>query len=328
MANTFPDSPVLSASDSPPNENPPAMANQPESCPCSTTQRVTDVEEGYVLVDPPTESDAEHPSNSKNAADPSADSITEEGFVLVDPSTDSDAEHPSNCKDSADPSADSIAQAEFVLVVSSADSDDSDPEHPSNCENSADSSTCSTPRSLPDREGLVSADPSTDSDSDEILFTNPRVSAANSSDITTEQLPARPPFQRKLCHSGFCGISGIKHPIGPYLHGGNLPPKDMSELGLSSPPWDCANPPQQVWEAWIDSFPTGVGPERETSRRRTAKHQREIDLVDGFIAHHSWTPDENKFHPATRQAFKRWCEKWKSQRERGILRPRVKELYW
>ncbi|MCJ1423718.1 hypothetical protein MMC29_001602 [Sticta canariensis] len=252
MANTFPDSLVLSASDSPPNENPLAMANQPESCPFSATT--------------------------------SADSLTEEGFVLVGPSVDPDAEHLSNCKDR---SADSTTEEGFVLV-----------------------------------------DPCTDSDSDSILFTDSRVSAASSSDITAEKLPARPPFQRKLCRSGFCGVSAIKHPIGPYLHGGNLPPKDLSDLGLSSPPWDCANPPQQVWEAWIDSFPAGVGPERDTLQQRTAKHQREVDLVDGFIAHHSWIPDENKFHPAAMLEFKEWSENWKSQRERGILRPKVKKPRW
>lgn len=310
MADTSTNSSVVGVSDSSPNEN-------PGVCPPSSTQCAQ-------VVSPSTE-DAEH-ADCKKPTDSSSDSIAEEEGVLVDASEASDAEHLSDCESSVDSCADSLAEEEGVLVDPS---EDSDSEHP-DCKNPTDPSPHSFPQSWPDLDKLVLVDPpaDSDSDSDEILFTNPRPVATDSSNRTAEQLRVRPPLQQELCKSRFCGVVGIRHTVGPYLHRDAFPLKNPRELGLSSPPWNQANPPQQVWDAWIESFPTGVGPERENTKPRTEKYQREVDLVDGFIAHHSWIPDETLFHPASMVVYKRWCESWKQQREEGNLRPKVKEVRW
>ena len=309
MANTSTNSPVVATSDSSQNENYQAMACQEEGCPSpSSTQGVPDVEVAK---------DAEYP-DCKNEVD----SIAEEDGVLVDPFSDSDAEHLSDCRTPVDSSSDSVAEEEGVLVDPPADSDLSD------CKNPTDSCPDAIPQNWPDLDKLVLVNPSSDSDSDEILFTNPKAVVTDSLNGRVQQPRVRPPFQRQLCTSRFCGVVGIRHSVGPYLHKDVFPPKNPGELGLPSPPWNQANPPQQVWDAWIESFPTGVGPERENSKPRTEKYQREVDLVDGFIAHHSWIPDEKIFHPASMVVFKQWCKSWKQQRERDIVRPKVEEVYW
>ena len=163
-----------------------------------------------------------------------------------------------------------------------------------------------------------------DSDSDEILFTNPRKVAT----APVAQPRVRPPIRRELCNSKLCGVVGIRHSVGPYLHKGVFPHNNPGNMGRPTPPWGQANPPPQVWDAWNQSFSCGVGPHRQTSKRRTAKHQQDVDLVDGFIANHSWFPDEKIFHPASTVIFKQWCMDWNKQRKLGILRPTIEEVYW
>lgn len=300
MANTFTDSPIMRASD----EN-----RRVAGCPsegCSSP--------GCTLCVEMIDSDAELLSDGEIS---SSDSIAEEEYVLVDPFTDSDVE---SCSDGMSFSSDSLAGDEGVLEDPSADSDTG---HHSDCNSPADPFPNSSVL-WPGLETLFS-DSIADSDCDEILFTNPKKVATS----TVEEPRVRPPFRRTLCTSRFCGAVGIKHSVGPYVHRGVFPHSNPRERGLPSPPWGKAYPPKQVWDAWYQLLPTGVGPERDnTLTNRTPKKQRQIDLVDGFIAHHSWFPDEKIFHPAETFVFKKWCEDWKKQRELGFLFPQIEEVYW
>lgn len=159
------------------------------------------------------------------------------------------------------------------------------------------------------------------------------------------------PHQEQVCTSKFCGVSGIEHLKGPYLHEGQMPSEQLRYRDLI-PPWQKANPPPEVWDSWIHSFPTRAGPDRDNSGERSELYQRDVDRVDGFIAHHSMDLDtmipdivrpfflqdiriENMIpdrmlpgetHPALLLEFNQWRESWKEQREQGIPRPKHDRL--
>ena len=88
----------------------------------------------------------------------------------------------------------------------------------------------------------------------------------------------------------FCGVSGIEDLKGPYLHEGEMPSEQLKYPGLI-PLWQKANPPPEVRDSWIYSFPTRAGPKRDNSGERSELYQRDVDRVDRFIAHHSMDLD-------------------------------------
>lgn len=169
------------------------------------------------------------------------------------------------------------------------------------------------------------------SDSDEHVLEYAARWACDNSD--SQIIEAHPSGREELCTSKFCGVSGIEHSKGPYLHLGQPPrivpkfPEGFPRIPQPYPPWEKANPPPDVWEAWANQFPTPVGPDRKMSGKRSEERQRSIDLVDGFIAHHSWIPDKDDFHPSGFKRFSLWSENWKKQREQGVMKPDF-EVYW
>lgn len=157
---------------------------------------------------------------------------------------------------------------------------------------------------------------------DEFVVIDP-IPAPENSDQTSTQIYTVAPRSEILCTSKFCGVSGIEHVQGPYLHEGKSAPANRIYPGFP-PPWQKANPPPEVWVAWIRSLPTNAGPRREYTGNRSERYQNDIDLVDGFIAHHSWIPD-GVYDPASVRKFKLWSDNWKVQREQGITRPKLEE---
>lgn len=88
-------------------------------------------------------------------------------------------------------------------------------------------------------------------------------------------------------------------------------------------PWGVANPPPEVWDACANAFPLHAGARPKDFWGSRELFQRDVDLIDGFVAYHSRIPDEN-VDPAAPRQFKLWCENWRKEREPGIVRLKIR----
>lgn len=291
----------------------------------SNKQLVVDSDsDGFVLM-LPTSSDSDSPvmvaSKSFSTRTPPdsgnhrADSLSDsgiqyipdlEGYVIVDSDIDSEelvSTHPSWKHPS------SLASDSQVMAASDSFSNQTcsnNSNHPADL-----SSSSSVPRPTAGLEGCVIID----SDAGGFSLMYPSKSASDGPDRPSVKVHTS--RQERFCTSKFCGVSGIEHSKGPYLHKGQparAMPRVPQIFPQPSPPWKKANPPPEVWDAWIDSYPIIIGPQEADSKGHSLRCQGDIDLVEGFTAHHSWI-GEDTFAAPELNRFIQWCEKWKKQRE-------------
>lgn len=313
----------MDASNSSSNQTPPDSSNNINS----NGQLVVDSDSnGFVLMYPSSSasdspvmvtsnsfSNQTPPDSSNHLTDSLSDSAVQhipdlEGYVIVDLDSDSEelaSTHPSWKHPS------SLASDSQLMAASKSFSNQT----PSNSSNHpADSSSSSSVPRLPaGLEGCVII--GSDSDADGVRLMYPSKSASDGSDRSSVKVYTS--RQERFCTSKFCGVSGIEHSKGPYLHKGQ-PARAMPRVPQISPqpfpPWEKANPPPEVWDAWINSYPIIIGPQGRNFHGHSLRCQEDIDLVEGFTAHHSWIRDDT-FEVAERKYFNRWCENWKKQRE-------------
>lgn len=159
------------------------------------------------------------------------------------------------------------------------------------------------------------------SDSGEFVKIYPPKSASEHSNQKPAQGHPVPSREEKACTASFCGVSEPEHFQGPYLHEGKSASALRATRGYH-PPWGEENPPQAVWEAWLESLPTQSGPPRQYSEER---EQMIMDLVNGFTAHHAWFSDDG-YTSAQLRRIDMCNEDWRNQRERGVLRPDLEDF--
>lgn len=104
----------------------------------------------------------------------------------------------------------------------------------------------------------------------------------------TEIITAVQPLSLESCTSRHCGVVGISHTKGPYLHGG----RDPDEFRSGRYPWGWSNPPPRVWEAFHRSREQGYCGNWESLsilRRNpdSSVLQQDREIVANFVAHHS-----------------------------------------
>lgn len=292
------------------------------------------------------------PHSGKYPPDPSAGSSTPNvtlhvpdlvGYVIGDSDSDADADHlvPTNPSTSASANPDQTValvpshpphQEELCIPSDSpfmaAANSSTNQSPPDRSNHSADLFACSSTIRMPDLERYVITDSDSDSEVDALFPTNPSKSGSANPDQRVAQAHSHLPIQ-ELCTSNFCGVSCFLHPIGPYHHHykSSLAVFPGFKLVSRLAPWGVGNPPPEVWDAWVNTFPLHAGSRPKDLWGSRELYQRDVDLVNGFVAYHGWIPDEN-VDPAARRQFNPWCEKWRREREQGIVRLKVVEEDW